>query len=112
MKKIILIIPIICISVFSCEDLSKYKEIKYLITGTATSAQIQYYGENDWLVNPHAVIVPNQVIFHAKSNKQLYIKAEGITAGSITVSIYVEDELVATNTTNTDYGTVAVSWKL
>jgi len=87
---------------------SSEKEIKYVISGNASSALITYFNETGGTEQIN-VNIPFEKILSVESGAALSLVAQNNGSGSITCEIWVDGEQTKTSTSTAQYGVVTCS---
>ena len=114
MKKLVTVALIVCVlGSFStgCNFLSSPAKVEYEITGTASTVFVTISNATGGTEQFSDVPVPHTYTFEEYTYWYLYISArnEG-DAGSVTVTIYVDGEVVARSTSSGAHVTASASY--
>lgn len=114
MKRLLVVVLIICVlSLFSmsCDSSSSSVRVEYEITGTASTVSVTLNNATGGTEQFSDVYVPHTYTFEKYTDWFLYISAQNQgDSGSVTVTIYLNGEVVATSTSSGAYVIATASY--
>jgi len=107
MKRLIAVALIICIvALFSigCDSSTSAVRVEYELTGTASKVSVTLNNATGGTEQFSDVYIPHTYTFEKYTDWFLYVSAQNLgDSGSITVTIYLNGEVVATSTSSGAY---------
>ena len=114
MKRLLIAALIICVFVSfggECDSSTSAAKVEYEITGTASTVSVTLNNATGGTEQYTDVSVPHTYTFEKYTHWFLYVSAQNeADSGSVTVTIYLDGEVVATSTSSGAYVIASASY--